>query len=199
MSTTDEAVLLGRHRVGAQQGPARTIELYPKSPQEEVPVLCNGTPSAPHCLSHSGNTHPPFSDVTNKSLGDQQRRSVSASSPSGEQQCPAVECMATPSAAHRGGPREEALLPTPTWEGRPTDYISTTPRSKEERPLSGDQTGALFASFSLPVSNFHALPHMIPIPFQGVPIPFTWDSQTRPALQEPLTSRSSMENLIPSC
>ena len=186
----DEAVLVGRHRVNVGGEPTKTggVELYPKSPDAggtSSLLLSSGTPSAAHDSAH------PFADIINQNLADRRQRSLSANSSS---QHETIECLlATPSVPHRGGPSDEEG--TPEFGERALDHISTTPLSSYDRPLSGDQTGALFAQFSLPVSNFHVLPQMIPRSFK-------WGTAPRHAqthAQGPITSQLSMENFIPSC
>lgn len=152
--------------------PTRTggVELYPKSPDAggtSALLLSSGTPSAAHDSAH------PFADIINQNHTDRRQR--------------------TPSVPHRGGPSDEEG--TPEFGECALDHISTTPLSSYDSPLSGDQTGAPCAQFSLPVSNFHVLPQMIPRSFK-------WETAPRHAqtyAQGPITSQLSMENLIPSC
>lgn len=77
-----------------------------------------------------------------------------------------TDCPATPSAPSRcpeeSLPRVPVTPPTttPTWRGSAADFISLTPQA---RPLSQDQTGALFAQVfvRLCIDNRHTYAHLL--------------------------------------
>jgi hypothetical protein len=98
--------------------------------------------------------------------------------------CSVARSNATPSAPHKRSKMNK--------EFRVEDYVHVEHHPNSVRPLTARQRGALFAQFSLPISNLDVLPHLMPMKWHSESAPVTTEIQA-------LNSAGALEELIPSC